>query len=104
MGLLESIRRGVEFLMNVVVIGALALWSGHTTTVMRGFAIAYTLVLVPLILALLRRVPKNAVAGDAAGKGGISECGGAQGSGSSADKGSGVACGLGWVVRLLVLR
>jgi len=68
MGLLESIRRGVEFLMNVVVIGALALWSGHTTTVMRGFAIAYTLVLVPLIFALLRRVPKNAVAGDAAGK------------------------------------
>ncbi|ESS78490.1 transporter, major facilitator family protein, partial [Cutibacterium acnes PA2] len=69
MGLLESIRRGVEFLMNVVVIGALALWSGHTTTVMRGFAIAYTLVLVPLIFALLRRVPKNAVAGDTAGKG-----------------------------------
>ena len=69
MGLLESIRRGVEFLMNIVVIGALALWSGHTTTVMRGFAIAYTLVLVPLIFALLRRVPKNAVAGDAAGKG-----------------------------------
>lgn len=69
MGLLESIRRGVEFLMNILVIGALALWADQSTTVMRGFAIAYTLVLVPLIFALLRYVPKNAVAGDAVGKG-----------------------------------
>ncbi|MDO5035202.1 MAG: MFS transporter [Actinomycetaceae bacterium] len=62
MGLLESIRRAVEFCMNIVVIGLLAVFADQATTVMRIMAIAYTLILIPLILAILRYVPKNAVA------------------------------------------
>ncbi|MDP9806539.1 putative MFS family arabinose efflux permease [Trueperella bonasi] len=62
MGLLESIRRAVEFLMNAAVIGLLAVFAEHATTVMRIAAITYTLILIPLILAILKFVPKNATA------------------------------------------
>lgn len=62
MGLLESIRRAVEFTMNIAVVSLLAIFADQATTVMRIAAITYTLILIPLILAILRFVPKNATA------------------------------------------
>ncbi|MEW6872558.1 MFS transporter [Trueperella pyogenes] len=62
MGLLESIRRAVEFAMNIAVIGLLAVFANQATTVMRIAAITYTLILIPLIFAIIRFVPKNATA------------------------------------------
>lgn len=62
MGLLESIRRAAEFAMNVLVIGLLAVFADNATSVMRTMAVIYTLILIPLIFAILRWVPKNAVA------------------------------------------
>ncbi|WP_311519535.1 MFS transporter [uncultured Actinomyces sp.] len=62
MGLLESIRRAAEFLMNLIVVGLLAVFADHATSVMRIMAILYTVILIPLIFAILRWVPKNAVA------------------------------------------
>ncbi|MDO4910701.1 MAG: MFS transporter [Corynebacterium sp.] len=63
MGLLETIRRAAEFVMNLVIIGLLAVYPEHSNGIMRGFGLGYALLLIPLILALLRFVPKNAIAG-----------------------------------------
>ncbi len=62
MGLLESIRRAVEFLMNIVIIGLLFMFKEHTRTVMVVMGTVYSLTLIPLIACLFRFVPKNAVA------------------------------------------
>lgn len=61
MGLLETIRRAAEFLMNLIIVGLLAIFPDSATGIMRGFAIGYALLLIPLIIALLRYVPINAV-------------------------------------------
>lgn len=67
MGLLETIRRAAEFIMNLVIIILLASFADHSTTIMRGFGIGYALLLIPLILCLLKFVPNNAVAGQEEG-------------------------------------
>lgn len=62
MGLLETIRRGVEVIMNLIVIGAIGLFPDHAAGVLKTFGVGYALLLVPIVIALLRFVPKNAVA------------------------------------------
>ena len=62
MGLLESIRRFVEFALNGIVIVVLMFLPDATTTVMRVFAIAYTLLIVPMLIAVVRYVPDTRIA------------------------------------------
>ena len=62
MGLLESIRRAVEFGMNLIIVGCLALFPDKANTVMLFFGLGYSLLLIPNILCILRFVPANAVA------------------------------------------
>ncbi|MDO4911845.1 MAG: MFS transporter, partial [Corynebacterium sp.] len=63
MGLLEGIRRAAEFFMNLIIIGLLAIYPENTVFIMRAFGAGYALLLVPLIICLIRFVPKNAIAG-----------------------------------------
>ncbi|WP_036915386.1 MFS transporter [Propionimicrobium lymphophilum] len=62
MGLLETIRRALEFVMNLLVVGALFVFPEQANIVMRGFAIAYALFLIPMILLIRKYVPNNAIA------------------------------------------
>ena len=62
MGLLEAVRRLTEFVLNGIVILVLMLLPDSTTTVMRGFAIAYALLLVPMMVAVVRYVPDTRIA------------------------------------------
>lgn len=62
MGLLESIRRLAEFLMNGLIIIALMMWSDQTVTIMRVFAIAYALLIIPMMLAVAKYVPDTKIA------------------------------------------
>ena len=62
MGLLESIRRFVEFALNGIVIVVLMFLPDATTTVMRVFAIAYPLLIVPMMIAVVRYVPDTRIA------------------------------------------
>lgn len=65
MGLLESIRRGVEFLMNGVIIVALMVWPANGSEIMRVFAIAYALLVIPMMLAVAKYVPDTKIATEA---------------------------------------
>lgn len=62
MGLLESIRRLAEFLMNGLIIIALMVWSDQTVTIMRVFAIAYALLIIPMMVAVAKFVPDTKIA------------------------------------------
>ena len=62
MGLLETIRRGSEMLMNLLVVGLIAWRPDNKETIMWIFAMAYALLLIPMIIALLKMVPSNAIA------------------------------------------
>lgn len=62
MGLLESIRRFAEFGMNLLIIGAIALWSEQAELVLRIACIVYALLLIPTIIAVLRFVPRTETA------------------------------------------
>ncbi|SPT74682.1 Inner membrane protein yihN [Arcanobacterium haemolyticum] len=62
MGLLETVRRAVEFAMNAVILVFIGMFPDSAVSILKGFAIGYALLLIPLIFALLRYVPKNAVA------------------------------------------
>ncbi|MDR6939178.1 MFS transporter [Arcanobacterium hippocoleae] len=62
MGLLETIRRGLEVVMNLVVITVIGLFPAQTTIVLKIFGAGYALLLVPIVIALLRFLPKNAIA------------------------------------------
>ena len=62
MGLLESIRRLTEFLMNGLVIVILMVWSDHTVGIMRIAAIVYALLIVPMMIAVARLVPDTKIA------------------------------------------
>lgn len=64
MGLLETIRRAAEFLMNLIIVGFLVAFPDHTKTIMVCFGVGYALLLIPLIFALLHFVPANAIAHD----------------------------------------
>lgn len=62
MGLLESIRRTLEFVMNGVIIVMIAIWPYKSQMIMKIMGIIYTLTMLPNILAILKYVPKNAIA------------------------------------------
>ena len=62
MGLLESVRRLTEFLMNAIVIAAIAMWSNNALGIMRGFSIAYALLIIPMMIAVYKYVPDTQIA------------------------------------------
>ncbi len=62
MGLLESIRRGTEFLMNGLIIIAMMVWPLAGIGIMRGFAIAYALLIIPMMIAVAKWVPDTRIA------------------------------------------
>ena len=62
MGLLEAIRRLTEFVLNGIVILVLIVLPDSTTIVMRGFAIGYAVLLMPMMLAVARCVPDTKIA------------------------------------------
>lgn len=62
MGLLETIRRATEFFMNLIIVGLMLVFPQKSVQIMFGFAVGYALLLIPLIIAILRFVPKNAIA------------------------------------------
>lgn len=62
MGLLESIRRTLEFVMNGVIIIMIAIWPDKSQMIMKIMGVIYTLTMLPNILAILKYVPKNAIA------------------------------------------
>ncbi|SDU78227.1 MFS transporter [Arcanobacterium phocae] len=62
MGLLETIRRALEFAMNAIILVFIGLYPDNAVSIMKGFGIGYALLLIPIIIALLRYVPKNAIA------------------------------------------
>ncbi|WP_412520399.1 MFS transporter [Staphylococcus simulans] len=61
-GLLESIRRAQEMLMNLLLVAIMAAVSG--LVVLKGGMIAYNLLLIPMMLLIWKFVPKNGIAAD----------------------------------------
>ncbi|WP_340278251.1 MFS transporter [Staphylococcus coagulans] len=59
-GLLESIRRAEEMIMNLIIVGIMSLISG--IVVFKGGMLAYNLLIIPLILLIIKYVPKNGIA------------------------------------------
>lgn len=59
-GLLESVRRAEEMLMNLLIVGIMSLVSG--IVVFKGSMLAYNLLIIPLILLIIKYVPKNGIA------------------------------------------
>lgn len=62
MGLLESIRRALEFGMNIIIIAMLAIWKDKAVQIVKWMGVLYTLIIIPNILAILKYVPKNEIA------------------------------------------
>lgn len=65
MGLLESIRRAAEFLMNGLIIICMMVWADQTVTIMKVFAIVYALLIAPMMIAVARLVPDTKIAQEA---------------------------------------
>ncbi|EHJ07101.1 MFS transporter [Staphylococcus simiae] len=59
-GLLESIRRTQEVLMNLLIVGVMAVISG--LAVFKGGMLFYNLLIIPLIYLIIRYIPKNGIA------------------------------------------
>ncbi|HDO1331817.1 TPA: MFS transporter [Aeromonas veronii] len=57
-GLLESIRRAMEMSMNAIVVGLMA-FLGGTIFIFKGAIIAYTLLIIPMILMVWKFLPDN---------------------------------------------
>ncbi|WP_167146664.1 MFS transporter [Actinomyces sp. ZJ308] len=62
MGFFEAIRRSVEFILAMVVVACVWALPQHWKPIVTGFAVGYSLLLVPLIVCLLRFVPRSAIA------------------------------------------
>lgn len=62
MGLLESVRRLAEFLMNGLVIVVLMIWVEQTVTIMRVFMITAGVALVGCLAASLLAVINHRIA------------------------------------------
>ena len=62
MGFFEAIRRSVEFILAMIVVGCVWAFPQHWKVIIIGFAVGYSLLLVPLIACLLHFVPRNAIA------------------------------------------
>lgn len=58
-GLLESLRRAQEVIMNLLVVGTMALISG--IVVFKGFMLFYNLLIIPLVFLIIKYVPKNGI-------------------------------------------
>lgn len=62
MGLLETIRRASEMIMNIIIVALMAVSPENSKTIMFGFALGYALLLIPMMLWIMRSVPANAIA------------------------------------------
>lgn len=62
MGLLESIRRFLEFVMNAIVIGAIAIFPGQTDRVLQIACLVYALVIIPNAYFVWKTVPNTPTA------------------------------------------
>nr|WP_250544640.1 MFS transporter [Canibacter zhuwentaonis] len=62
-GLFESVRRLQETLMNLLIVGVMAVMTAVSgIVVFKGGMLAYNLLIIPLILLILKYVPKNGIA------------------------------------------
>lgn len=61
-GLLESIRRGQEVIMNLILVAIMA--AVGSIAVLKGGMLVYNLLLIPLIILIWKYVPKNGIAAD----------------------------------------
>lgn len=61
-GLLESIRRAEEMLMNLLLVAIMALVSG--IAVLKGGMLVYNFLLIPMMILIWKFVPKNGIAAD----------------------------------------
>lgn len=61
-GILESTRRAQEVIMNLIVVGVMALVGG--LAVFKGFMLFYNLLIIPLIFLIIKHVPKNGIAAE----------------------------------------
>lgn len=59
-GLLESVRRAEEMLMNLLIVAVMALFSG--LIIFKGGMLIYNLLIIPLIFLIIKYVPKNGIA------------------------------------------
>ncbi|MCH4172320.1 MAG: MFS transporter [Lactobacillus sp.] len=59
-GLLESIRRAAEMLMNLLLVGAMALFGG--ISIFKTGMLVYNLLIIPVVFCILKYVPKNGIA------------------------------------------
>ena len=62
MGFFEAIRRSLEFILAMAVVGCIWAFPQHWRAIVIGFAVGYSLLLVPLVVCLLHFVPSNAIA------------------------------------------
>lgn len=62
MGLLETIRRASEMIMNIIIVALMAVSPENSKTIMFCFALGYALLLIPMMLWIMRSVPANAIA------------------------------------------
>lgn len=62
-GLLESLRRLLEMVMNLIIVGMMALVSG--IAMFKGCLIVYNLLLIPLSIMIYKFVPTNGIAAEA---------------------------------------
>lgn len=58
-GLLESIRRALEVVMNLVLVAVMAVFGG--VSVFKGGMFVYNLLLIPLVVVIWRKVPANGI-------------------------------------------
>ncbi|MCD2255608.1 MFS transporter [Agrilactobacillus fermenti] len=61
-GLLESIRRAAEMLMNLLLVGAMALFGG--ISIFKTGMLVYNLLIIPLVIAIIKFVPSNGIAAE----------------------------------------
>lgn len=62
MGILETIRRASEMLMNLIIVGLMYLSPSNSKMIMFCFALGYALLLIPMMAWIWRAVPDNAIA------------------------------------------
>ncbi|KIR10897.1 MFS transporter [Staphylococcus gallinarum] len=58
-GLLESVRRAEEMLMNLLIVAIMTIFSG--IAIFKGSMLTYNLLILPLIILIIKFVPKNGI-------------------------------------------
>lgn len=61
-GILESGRRALEMIMNLLIVGVMALFGG--IAIFKGGMLAYNLLIIPLVIYIIKYVPVNGIAAD----------------------------------------